>query len=114
MSVPFTKILFSNTASVDVTLTVEAPVGNRVAGPQKVALNSTAPINPAVHDCASVVLRVVSDADPNEESQTFEVAAPLSLQTVEVKYFIGSFRGTITAGTGGTDQRKGTHEEKTY
>jgi hypothetical protein len=102
MSVQFTKMLFHNTASVDVTLTVEAPVGHKVAGPQKVPLNSTATINPAVSDCASVLLRVISDADPNEETQTLAVTPPLSLQTVDVNYFIGSFLpASVTASTGG-------------
>jgi hypothetical protein len=113
MSVPFTKIVFHNTASVDVTLTVEAPVGHRVAGPQTVALNSTATINPAASNCASVLLQVVSDADPNEEKQTFSVNPPLALQTVDVQYFIGSFLpASVTAGTGGTAEPQKAQEKK--
>ncbi len=109
MSVQFTKVVFHNTASVDVTLTVEAPAGHRVAGPQTVTQNSSATINPAVTDCPSVLLRVVSDADPAEETQSFSVNPPLSLQTVDVNYFIGSFLpASITAGAGGTgDPLKG-------
>jgi hypothetical protein len=99
MSVQFTKVVFHNTASVDVKLTVEAPAGHGVAGPQTVTANSSATINPAVSDCASVLLRVVSDADPDEETQTFSVNPPLSLQTVDVNYFIGSFLpASVTAG----------------
>ena len=108
MSVQFTQILFRNTASVDVTLTVEAPIGNRVAGPQTVALNSTATINPAVNDCSSILLRVTSAADPTEEKQAFELKPPLAFQTADVHYFIGSFLPTsVTASTGGNaDPRK--------
>ena len=97
MSVQFTKLTFHNTAGVDVKLTVEAPAGNHVAGPQTVAPNSVATINPAVNDCASVLLRVVSAADPDEERQIFAVMPPLSLQTVDVEYFIAIFQASITA-----------------
>jgi hypothetical protein len=48
-----------------------------------------------VNDCASVVLRVVSDADPDEEEQAFQVSPPLFLQAVEVDYFIGDFQARI-------------------
>jgi hypothetical protein len=76
MSVPFTQITFRNTNNIDVTLTIEAPAGNRVAGPTNVPANSPATTNPNVKDCPSVVFRVVSDGDPDEETQTFAVLAP--------------------------------------
>jgi hypothetical protein len=113
MSVQFTKVVFHNTASVDVTLTVEAPAGHRVAGPQTVTANSSATINPAVSDCASVLLRVISDADPDEETQALSVNLPLSLQTIEVNYFIGSFLpASVTAGTGGAAEPRKVREKK--
>jgi hypothetical protein len=99
MSVQFATVVFNNNNSVDVSLTVEAPIGNRVIGPVTVKLNSSRTINPRQNDCASVVLRVTSDADPDEETQTFEVVAPLYLRTLDVNYLIGSFAGSVNAGT---------------
>jgi hypothetical protein len=97
-----------------VTLTVEAPARNRVWGPQTVKQNSTATINPAVQGCPSVLLRVVSDADPAEEKQTFAVVAPLALQTVDVQYYIEDFQASVTASSDRVAAPKRTEVKQQY
>ncbi len=112
MSVSFTTITFHNTAGVDVTLTIEAPPGTVVVGPTTVGSMSSGTFDPEVNDCAAVLLQVVSDADPGDESQTFAVQAPLYLKTLEVSYFIGSFDGSVTAVTEGFGGAKAPDKRK--
>jgi hypothetical protein len=73
MSVLFSKVEFRNTNNIDVTLTIEAPIGTRISGPQKVGANSTAAINPGVNNCLSVLLAVDDNAHSTTK-QTFEMA----------------------------------------
>jgi hypothetical protein len=106
MSVHFAKVVFRNKNNIDVKLTVEAPIGKVVSGPQTVAANSTATINPGVNDCLSVLLSV-DDSAHGTTKQTFAMATPKTgegrssfLESVEVEYTIGDFKGSVQARAG--------------
>jgi hypothetical protein len=106
MSVRFAKVVVRNRNNIDVKLTVEAPVGKVVSGPQTLAANSTATITPGVDDCLSVLLSV-EDSAHGTTKQTFAMATPKSgegrysyLESVEVEYTIGDFKGSVQARAG--------------
>ena len=103
MSIPFVEVVFYNTNGIDVNLTIEAPAGTVVSGPQTVRGNSTVTVRPGVDNCPSTVI-IASDATHGEYKQSFGLATPSSgrrgyLESVNVRYGIGSFSGSIKART---------------
>jgi hypothetical protein len=103
MAVHFTGILFRNHNSIPVELTVEAPIGTQVNGPQTVAANSSATINPRVQNCSSTLL-TIEDGAHGTAGQTFALAQPGAgrpsyLESVDVDYTIGSFWGALRGRT---------------
>jgi len=106
MAIQFDKVVFKNLNSIDVSLTVEAPIGTQVSGPTKVKANSTATITPGVSNCRSVLLHAYDSA--HHAKQTYELAAPKSgegrpayLQAVEVEYRSADFeKAKLLAGVG--------------
>ena len=56
MPVPLREVVFRNTNNIEVTLTVEAPIGSVVGAPQTVAPMSNVTVRPGVTDCLSVRL----------------------------------------------------------
>ena len=107
MPVPLREVVFRNTNNIEVTLTVEAPIGSVVGAPQTVAPMSNVTVRPGVTDCLSVRL-TASDPTPGPTSQTFAVAPPIDgrrafLDTVQAVYAIADFKGKVTARTDGID-----------
>ena len=105
MSIRFAKVMFRNRNSIDVNLTVEAPIG-KVVSSETVSANSSATIIPGVDDCPSVLLSV-DDSAHGTTKQTFAIAPPKPcegrhsyLEAVEVDYTIGDFKGTVLARAG--------------
>ena len=103
MSIPFVDVVFHNTNNIDVTLTVEAPTGTVVSGPQTVGPKSTVTVRPGVDNCASALI-IASDATHGEFKQSFGMAAPSSgrpsyLESIDVRYGIASFSGSVKART---------------
>jgi hypothetical protein len=106
MSVRFAKVVFRNRNSIDVNLTVEAPSGKVISGPQTVTANSSTTINPGIDDCLSVLLSV-DDSAHGTTRQTFVLATPKAgegrysyLESVDVEYTIGDFKGSLQGRTG--------------
>jgi hypothetical protein len=100
MSIRFGRIAFQNRNSIEVTLTVEAPVGTRVIS-RKVAANSRAVVTVGKDDCRSVLLHV-EDSAHHEATQTVSMETPKSsqgrpayLESLKVEYTIGDFKGTV-------------------
>lgn len=103
MSISFADVTFHNTNNIDVTVTVEAPVGTVVSGPQTVPANSSVTIRPGVVNCTSALI-IASDTTHGEFKQSFGMAAPSSgrpsyLESVDVRYGIASFNGSLKART---------------
>src|SRR5262245_49831303 len=101
--VRFSKILFRNGSSNTVTLTVEAPIGKVVSGPDDVAVDSTATIRPGVDNCLSMLLLVVDKIHGIRE-QSFAMGKVEHgwhsyLESVEAKYELVDFEGTVHART---------------
>ena len=101
MSIHFDKLTFDNDNNIDLTsLTIETSPGGRVYGPSRVTANTTITINPNVADAESVKLTVESDGDPDTEAQTFSASTGAFITSLDVKYDIGSFEGTVTSSAG--------------
>jgi hypothetical protein len=105
MSIAFTKVVIHNKTGTDLKLTVEAPIGKVVSGPQTVKGNSTATINPGVKDCLSVLLSA-DDPTHGNFKQTFAMAPPKAkegwhayLESVEVDYIVSFKDGRVQART---------------
>jgi hypothetical protein len=103
MSVPFADVVFHNTNNIEVTLTIEVPAGIVVSGPQTVQANASVTVRPGVNNCASAVI-IASDTTHGEFKQSFGLAAPSSgrpsyLESIDVRYGIASFSGSIRART---------------
>jgi hypothetical protein len=103
MSVRFSEIQFRNNNNIDISLTIEAPIGTIVAGPLTVPANSSKTGNPNVDNCMSVRL-TASDSTHGPFSQTFATAPPVAgvpcfLHQVAVSYTIATFRGRVIAHT---------------
>ena len=61
MDVKFSSLTIENTNSTDIKVTVEAPVGTVVLGPENVPKNSTRQFDPAVKNVASA--RIIAGFD---------------------------------------------------
>jgi len=104
MSVDFREVVFKNSNSISVSLTVEAPSGTIVAGPMTVGPGSTTTVEPRVSNCLSTRLVVVDHDGPH--NHTFAVAPPVEgracyLERVDTLYSVADFRGRIVAETEG-------------
>jgi hypothetical protein len=91
------EVLFHNENGIDVDLTIEAPVGEPVFGPKKVVADAPTHIPVERYNCISVLIMVKASPDHEEEQQTFATAKPqfgkpIYLESVDVRYHIGSFR----------------------
>ena len=105
MSVNFRTIGFTNRNNIDVSLTVEAPIGSPVGPPRRVPANQMVTVNPGVRDCLSTLLSV-DDGSHTPEIQAFAMVPPKAgegvrayLSSVEVAYVVGSFRGSVVSRT---------------
>lgn len=107
MPVPLREVVFRNTNNIEVTLTVEAPIGTVVGAPQTVGPMSIVTVRPGVTDCLSVRL-TASDRTHGATSQTFAVAPAIDgrrafLDSVLAVYTIADFKGKVTARTEGIE-----------
>src|SRR5688572_20246885 len=99
MAVQFREVLFRNDNNIDVTLTVEAPIGTTVSGPQTVPAQTNVTVTPNVRNCSSVRF-IAADPTHGEVRQTFAVAPPTVgrpafLDRVRTVYTIGNFEGAL-------------------
>lgn len=101
MSVKFNSFKFTNTAGLDVTVTLHAPATatTPVFGPTLVRSGgSTGPINLNVDNCPSAKV-TATEPTHGPETQTFSVSPPLFLRTLEVTFSLFDFQAKVTAGT---------------
>jgi hypothetical protein len=103
MSVQFADLVFRNNNNIAVTLTVQAPIGTVIIGPQTVPENSHVTLHPGIDNCVSVLL-IANDTTHGEFKQSFGMASPSSgrssfLESVDVRYVIASFSGSVKART---------------
>jgi hypothetical protein len=91
--------------SIDALLTIEAPIGYWVYGPQTVPANNSVTVPILRDNCASVLLKV-GGAHRIEYTQAFVLpppepgfGRPIYLAFVAVEYDDGKFAASVTANT---------------
>src|SRR6516162_6155970 len=99
MSVRFESVLFQNmTGITDLSLSIEAPKGTPVYGPNPLPANGSVTVPIFRDNCPSTVL-IVDDPSHGTIKQSFaavsELGLPSYLQSVEAQYYVGEIFGRM-------------------
>ena len=101
-NVTFLNVIFQNDSGIGLPLTIEAPVGTKVHGPEVVPANSKVTINIKRDNCLSTRLIVT---DTNHGAMQDFVLTPgkgrrIYWETVEAQFTVGSITGVGKARSG--------------
>jgi len=101
MSVKLEEVVFQNDNGIEVSLTVEAPVGHTVVDQHPVEANATYRVQPGVENCTSILL-VAKAASHDADREEFTVSGRPTqayLKQVSARYVIGSIHGSVAGRT---------------
>ena len=100
MSVTFRQFEFQNRNSIEVTLTLEAPIGTQQVN-TRVAPNGTFTVNPNVNDVQTARITVVTqDHQHDPDVETINLSGTpyaTHIETLLARASIGSIHGTVSA-----------------
>jgi hypothetical protein len=102
MSVSFETVKFKNTSGLAISLTIEAPIGTLVYGPNPVGPNGSITADIMRDDCPSVLI-TAGDSDHVAEQSfalTPHVGRDSFLISADVQYSPGDIIGSVMARTG--------------
>ena len=96
----FRKFVFENRNSINVSLTLEAPVGTQVLN-TNVGPNTSINLEPNVNDVQTAKVIVVAQGHEGfEDVETFELRGqpfPMYIETLTAQASIGSIHGVVSA-----------------
>jgi len=107
MAVRFEEIVFHNESGIDMSVTIEAPIGEVVVTDHPVGANSSYAVRPGKADCRSALLEV-NAPHHGVVRQSFATAEPAAgqlsyLQNLVARHVVGSsIRGQFTASNAGS------------